>query len=334
MNFFFKSTIFCLIVFSVNQSNAQNESLHFEHIGIEEGLLNENITAILQDSKGFMWFGTFDGLYKYDAYSFTKYQFDPSDSNSLSQNFIYTIFEDKHGTIWVSTFEGLCKFDRSTEKFTRYKPSSNAKFSNPNISAINEDTNGMIWVGSTSGGLCRFDRQTGKFLDEYFDLGFRRLPGNQSQPNGGIKCIYKDRSGVLWVGNTTGLHSLNLTAPKGGQPSAVKFTSHRHDPFNSKSLSSNDVTSIFEDRVGIIWLATRDGLNSFDKKTGSWKRYQNDPGNIHSISSNNLAVWLGNGIKEDQDENLWISTDKGLNKLNRDRTIFTPYSQNANGAYV
>src|SRR6185295_19136388 len=146
-----------------NKSISQNESLRFDHIGIEEGLSNENITAILQDSKGFLWIGTFDGLYKYDAYSFTKYQKDPFDPNSLSQNFIYTIFEDKQGTIWVSTFEGLCKFDRNTEKFTRYKPSPDAKFSNPNISAINEDTDGMMWVGSTSGELARFDRHTGKF---------------------------------------------------------------------------------------------------------------------------------------------------------------------------
>ena len=118
----------CFYLFSINRkSNAQNESLHFEHIGFEEGLSNENVTAILQDSKGYIWFGTMDGLNKYDGYSFTKYRFDPFDSNSLSQNFIYTILEDKYGSIWVSTFEGLCRFDRSTEKFTRYKPSPKCK---------------------------------------------------------------------------------------------------------------------------------------------------------------------------------------------------------------
>src|SRR5689334_14821515 len=128
--------LFLLLLFSFSRnSNAQNESLHFEHIGSEEGLSNETVTTILQDRKGFLWFGTFDGLYKYDGYSFTKYQLDPSDPNSLSQNFIYTIFEDKDGFIWVSSFEGLCKFERSTEKFIRYKPSAGGKFSNPNITA-------------------------------------------------------------------------------------------------------------------------------------------------------------------------------------------------------
>ncbi|HEX5150570.1 MAG TPA: two-component regulator propeller domain-containing protein [Parafilimonas sp.] len=307
---------------SPNQSNAQNENLHFEHIGIEEGLLNENITAIFQDSKGFMWFGTFDGLYKYDAYSFTKYQFDPSDSNSLSQNFIYTIFEDKYGTIWVSTFEGLCKFDRFTEKFTRYKPLPDAKFFNPNISAISEDIYGMLWVGSTSGELCRFDRKTGKFLQDSFDFDYC------------INVIYRDSAGTLWVGSATGLHEIKLTPAKGSQPSDVQIKNHVNDPADPNSLVSDTVASVMEDRTGILWIGTNNGLSSFNKKTGTWKRYQNVRGDIHSISSNNLAVfWFGNGIKEDHDGNLWISTAKGLNRLNRDRTLFTSYFHNPNDNY-
>src|SRR5687767_13188579 len=121
MNFFYKPVIFCLIILvSVNQgSNAQDKTLRFEHLGIEEGLSHDYVPAILQDSKGYIWFGTEkNGLNKYDGYTFTQYRFDPFDSNSVSQNLIYTIFEDKYGAIWFSTYEGLCKFDRATEKFT------------------------------------------------------------------------------------------------------------------------------------------------------------------------------------------------------------------------
>src|SRR5688572_10453403 len=216
MKNFAQSWIFCLLIFfSITQnSSAQNESLRFEPIEIEEGLANVFVTTILQDRIGFLWVGTSDGLYKYDGYSFTKYQYDPFDPNSLSQNLIYTIFEDKAGTIWTSTIEGLCKFDRSTEKFIRYKPSPNAKFSNPNIFSINEDTDGMMWVGSTTGELCRFDRKTGKFLEESFDLA--GVPGDTAASKGIINCIYKDQSGILWVGNSTGLHALKLTGAKTG----------------------------------------------------------------------------------------------------------------------
>jgi ligand-binding sensor domain-containing protein len=321
MNFFCKSGTFCLLIlFGVNQSsNAQNESLRFEHIGIEEGLSNNKVKAILQDRKGYLWFGTMDGLNKYDGYSFTKYQFDPFDSSSLSQNTIYTIWEDKYGSIWVGTYAGLCRFDRSTEKFTRYKPDEKAKFSDPNISAINEDNDGMMWVAGISSGLCRFDRQTGMFLPDSFDLT-------------GVSCIYKDRAGVLWVGSPTGLYRLNLSAKKAGALSKVSFTPYQHDPDNPYSLSNNRVTSVFEDRHGIIWVATDNGLNSLDRETGIFKHYQNDPKNIHSISSNNFAGHFGNTIKEDQQGNLWIATDKGLNKLNPDRTSFTSYFHNPDDA--
>ena len=330
--FYLAFSILLFVSFN-KKSNAQNERLRFEHIGIEEGLSNENVTQIFQDSKGYIWIGTFDGLNKYDGYSFTKYRFDPFDFNSLSQNFIYTIWEDKYGAIWVSSFEGLCKFDRYTEKFTRYKPSGIAKFSDPNIGVINEDSDGMIWVGSHSGGLCRFDRQTGKFLPEYFDLGYRQLPGDKAGLKDDIHCIYKDKAGALWVGNTTGLHKIILTAAKAGKLSGVAITDYRHDPANINTLSSNNVTSIIEDNAGIIWVATQKGLNSFDHKTGIFKRYLHDPNNIHSISSNNMELWFGSHLKEDDEGNLWICTDKGLNKLNKDRTIFTHYLYDSSDAY-
>jgi ligand-binding sensor domain-containing protein len=90
---FITSIVSFLFIVSLNrQSFAQKEDLSFEHIGVEEGLSNEKVTAILQDSKGYIWFGTFDGLNKYDGYTFTKYKFDPLDSNSISQNWIYTHF--------------------------------------------------------------------------------------------------------------------------------------------------------------------------------------------------------------------------------------------------
>ena len=119
MKIIYKTTILCLLlIFKItHKGNSQNESLRFEHLGVKEGLSNETVTTILQSREGFLWFGTFDGLFKYDGYSFTKYQLDPFNPNSLSQNFIYIIFEDRDGTIWTSSFEGLCKFDKPTEKF-------------------------------------------------------------------------------------------------------------------------------------------------------------------------------------------------------------------------
>ncbi|CAN5779547.1 sensor histidine kinase [soil metagenome] len=317
----YKATILFLLLFlSFNRNgNAQNETLRFEHIGIEEGLSNEIVLAMLQDSKGYIWFGTLRGLNKYDGYSFTKYQFDPFDSSSISQGCVYTIFEDKFGSIWVGTTDGLSKFDRTTEEFTRFKPYPNTKFSDPNITAINEDSDGMIWVGSF-GGLCRFDRRRGIFLPDKFDLI-------------GVTCIDKDRAGTLWMGSGKGLYRLNLIEKKNDKVSEVNFTHYQHDPGNPNSLNGNGVRSIFEDRYGIIWIATDNGLNSFDRKTGIFRRYQHDAKNSHSISSNNLPVWVSMSIQEDSEGNLWIGTDNGLNKLNADRSKFTSYFHNPDDAY-
>ncbi|HYK47576.1 MAG TPA: two-component regulator propeller domain-containing protein, partial [Parafilimonas sp.] len=306
--------IIIFLSFFIVHTHAQNKSLRFEHIGIEEGLSHNRVLAIFQDSKGYMWFGTEDGLNKYDGYSFTKYQFDPFDSSSLSSNGIYTIWEDKYGSIWVGTFEGMCRFDRSTEKFTRFKPSPGAKFSDPNITSFNEDSDGMIWAGSF-GGLCRFDRQNGIFLPDDFEIK-------------GVFCIYKDKAGTLWVGNSTGLHRINLTAKKAGTPAAVSFTPY-HDPDNPNGL----IRSIFEDHDGMMWLATSNGLKSFDRKTKTFKRYLHDPKNIHSISTNNFE-WLGTLIQEDKEGNLWIGTGEGLNKLSSDRRVFTVYRHNPKDTFT
>ena len=233
--------LFLTLIFGLKQDCiAQSGDLRFEHIGIEEGLSGENVSAIMQDRKGYIWFGTWDGLNKYDGYTFTKYRFDTFDPNSISQNFIYTIFEDSHGTIWVSTFEGLCKFDRTTEKFTRYKPSPKARFADPNIGVITEDRDGMIWVGSWSTGVCRFNPQTGKFLPDSINLDYPRSADNKTTwPADAVECIYKDRAGGLWVGNTTGLHNIKLSAAKAGQPSGYSIKHYRPGPIHRFPLVSS-----------------------------------------------------------------------------------------------
>ena len=301
--------------------SAAQQNLRFEHLGMEDGLSNDNAVAILQDRKGYIWIGTWDGLNKYDGYTFTKYRFDPTDSNSLSQNLVYTIWEDKQGFIWIGTFEGLCRFDRHTEKFTRYKPDPKAPFYDPNISAIEEDNTGMLWVGSASGGLCRFDRQKGQFLNENF---FPKQGDDKGILHGAVTTI-KNLAGTLWIGTLTGLYERILSPAQSGKPAVDSFRKYQNDPADETSLSNDAVSSVLEDRTGLFWITTSNGLNSFDRKTGIFKRYLHDPGNINSISANELGRGFGNIIDEDEDGNLWIATQNGLNKLNSDRNSFTRF---------
>src|ERR1700712_2847193 len=100
---------------------AQNQQLHFDHLGTAEGLSQLNPMCILQDSRGFIWIGTADGLNRYDGYKFKIFRNDVKDTTSLGNNYVQDIIEDKDGNIWVATIGGgLNKYDRKTNRFHRY----------------------------------------------------------------------------------------------------------------------------------------------------------------------------------------------------------------------
>jgi ligand-binding sensor domain-containing protein len=232
-------------------------SLKFEHLTVKDGLSDNFIFSMLQDRKGFFWFGTLDGLNKYDGYSFTSYKYRPHDSTSISHNIIFKIWEDNQGLIWIGTAEGgICKFDPATEQFTSYHPPQPKNlFVLPlrSVSAINEDREGMLWVGNFGGELRRFNKKTGQFSDPYI-LNYQPAGDETNGRIDAINTIYKDRRGTLWFGNRAGIHKLSLTPTKEGAPSQVRFQQYQHDPKNPNSLSSNTVTSIFEDQQGLLWI--------------------------------------------------------------------------------
>ena len=109
---------------------AQQENLRFQHVGIREGLSHSNVISILRDSRGFMWFGTRDGLNRYDGYTFRIYKNNPLDTASISNNTIISLVEDNKGFIWIATWGGgLNRYNRWTDTFERFihednKPSS------------------------------------------------------------------------------------------------------------------------------------------------------------------------------------------------------------------
>src|SRR5579859_3969314 len=120
LNSAFKRLIFVVLISAPLFSFSQNQSLKFEHFGTREGLSQINVNCIIQDSRGFMWIGTRNGLNRYDGYKFITYRYDSKNPNSVSDNMIIDLAEDGKGNIWIATQNGLNRYDRNTCTFTRY----------------------------------------------------------------------------------------------------------------------------------------------------------------------------------------------------------------------
>lgn len=285
---------------------AQQNKFRFDRISVEHGLSHSMVYTIVQDHKGFLWFGTQRGLNKFDGYSFTVYENNPLDKNTLSDNDISQLYEDKQGMLWLATWGGgLNKFDPYSEKFTYYlhDPNDPNSLSDNHIQTIFEDHSGQLWIGSSEGGLTKFDRQNNRFIHYVND------PKNpESISHNRVWAITETQEGgsyVLWVGTTDGLNRFD--------PNTGKFISYHNESGNSNSLSHSNIRTLYVDRKGIIWAGTQSGLNAFDPKTGTSKRYLNDPSNPFSLSHNII-----NCIYEDITGNVWVGTNGGgLNLLDR-----------------
>ena len=198
--------------------------LRFARISVEHGLSHSTVNCILQDSKGFMWFGTDDGLNKYDGYSFTVYRHNQDDPRSLSRNQVWSLFEDASGVLWVGTYGGgLNRFDRDTGQFARYDAEDfqnitdePEEFRNV-VWAIDEHPAGVLWIATYGGGLVRFDLEMERFTSYAPDPADPEFWGHEW-----IAAMFIDQSGLLWIGTGAGLDRFD--------PTTEQFTTYRHDP--------------------------------------------------------------------------------------------------------
>src|SRR6185295_7919324 len=154
IRFFLCLTLVLLVAHSF-PAFTQRQNLKFQHLNPALGLSESNVTCILQDSRGFMWFGTQDGLNKYDGYNFTVYRNDLRNSSSISSSIITEIMEDAEGNLWIATGGGLNKFQRETEKFVRYVHDKNNDhtISGDNVTSLLQDRQGSIWIGTDGQGI-------------------------------------------------------------------------------------------------------------------------------------------------------------------------------------
>ncbi len=276
-----------------------------------------------------MWFGTEDGLNKYNGYDFTTYQLDPNNPFSISSNIIRDVHEDRSGILWIATNGGgLNRFDRSTEQFVRYQndPNDPNSISSDYVWSIYEDDSGTLWIGTDGGGLNKLVRNNDDEIPPKF-IHYKHEPNNpHSISHDRILKITGDRSGKLWIGTRNG--GLNRFDPTSGH--VARFI---HDPNNPNSLSHNTVRAILQDASDVLWIGTDGGgLNKLDfKADGSpiFTHYRHVPDGLNSLSDD--RVWA---VHEIEPGIFLIATNGGgLNYLDSSTEDFIRYQHDPNDPY-
>ncbi len=276
------------------QTGLLRESPRFERLSSEDGLSNDVVQCMLQDSQGMMWFGTDDGLNRFDGYRFTVYWSDPGNPSSISTNRILALFEDSRGVLWVGGDKGgLNRYDRATDSFTHFlnNPADPHELVDGRISAIGEDGEGRIWVGFASRGLSRFDpSRPNRVVHFKHD---RHDP--HSFNSNGILAMHRDRHGVLWFGAGHGLARYD----------ADRDQFIRHIPFPDGQSYDNRIPAIHEDRSGALWVAPGAKLARFDRETGEFEVWTPKTGDFHSHG------WI-RALAEDEQGALWVCSNGGV----------------------
>ncbi|HVU99559.1 MAG TPA: two-component regulator propeller domain-containing protein [Puia sp.] len=269
----------------------QIDGLTLKHIGTDAGLSQTNVTCILQDKIGFMWFGTRDGLNRYDGYNFTVYRNREEEKHSLTNNFVTTLIEDRNGDIWVGTWGGgVNRFDRRTKTFNLV----DSAFANAFVNHILQDSEGNIWICTDGEGLYKIDPITGKHKCFYADA---KNPAGLGDLD--IYTIFEDSRHEYWVGTANGgLYSFDGKTDK--------FTNYAHNNADPSSLCSNAVKAIYEDAGHRLWIATLGGgLDLMTDRKGAFKHF------FSGKPSGKLKENMIQALAGDADGNLWVGTDNG-----------------------
>jgi signal transduction histidine kinase/ligand-binding sensor domain-containing protein len=319
--FLFHILVFGLLFLNPNKRlQSQEVRYRFDHLPLESGLSQSTVNCILQDSRGFLWIGTQDGLNRYDGYGFTTFRNHPADTNSLSHNWIQTMVEGEPGLLWIGTWgEGLNKFDTVTNQVTRYCHEPGQKGLSHNIIlAVFWDSTNTLWIGTNGGGLNRLDPETHQFSH------YKNKPEDPSSLScDRVTSIYEDGNNTLWIGTWKGLNKLDRKTGR--------FTRYFHHPQQPNSLSGNEITVITGDKHGTLWIGTfNSGLNRYFPRENRFKCYTHSPDQPNGICSNTIGAVL-----EDKEGFLWIGTGHteahgdGVTRLKIDEQTGEPESESA-----
>ena len=327
-------------------------TISFRHVTLDDGLSQSSITCIVQDGDGFMWFGTQDGLNRYDGYEITIFRHDRDDPSSLSSNAVVRCKRDQRDQIWFLTADGtIHRRDAETGRFIRYTPDLDDPFQEAGrgFTSVLADSRGRVWIGTYGSGLLRYDPDDDAFTT------FRHDP--QDPTSLSHRCVWtlhEGRGGSVWVGTEGGLSRYDedrdafVRYPyRDFPPGGYQYDPPVHDydpafqPENEHAMGSPGATAIADGPDGDLWIGTRyGGLNRLDLATGRFAAYPYDPArepaDPHTFSGNSVRSML-----VDQAGALWVASAHwhlndtrtyerlGLERLDPDAEIVTRFAADA-----
>lgn len=336
--------IYILLAFSLIFSTITGSTgVHFSQITPQDGLSQNHINSIIQDTKGFLWIGTFNGLNRYDGSNIKKFYNDINNQKTLSHQSVNIIYEDNEKNIWVGTENGLNLFEKESNSFTRFFTADSSSNLLDDIRTIYQDKNGVYWIGFYRKGLKKFDLGTKKFTD--YNL---KINGNTNNILD-INTFYVDNNDDFWIGTErNGLLKVNIESGTirqystninsdvflgdsciavikeddienlwigtwGGGLYVLDKNTEQIDLFSSETdikLTNNNVTSISIDKSH-VWIGTfGGGINLFDREEKNITYFTHDSADPNTLSNN--TIW---SIYKDRAGILWIGTYGGsLNK--------------------
>lgn len=308
--------VFISIFFYSNLFFAADTKIRFEHLTIEDGLSQNTVFSILQDSYGLLWIGTEVGLNVYDGQNLRYFTRDADDPSTLSDNIVTAVCEDSAGRIWVGTENGLNRYNRKRNQFERIFDLEQDFDQSISITCMLFDDEGNLWIGTYGQGLFRYDPK-----QSIIDRHYIHVPQDPTTlGHNDVQCLALDRDGVIWVGTA------------GGGVNRFFYQTGTFEPLVSNNLmginlQTVQVRSVLHSKVQSdeLWIGTWDhGLICYNLVSQKAQRYMpsSEPGTIshHEIKA----------LFEDSENNLWVGTSAGgLNCFDREQQTFTPYRHSA-----
>lgn len=290
---------FITVSFFIIFSTGAYANLATERISIPEGLPDSVVFSLAQDNRGYLWFGTTNGLSRYNGYEMKNFNNDPLSSNFLSNNSISHLQIDHQKRLWISTWGGgvnVMSLDGQIQLLLQQKESEANNISSNFVQVTLEDSQGFIWIGTATAGLDKYDPTTGKVINyRTQDLYASSLSDNR------IWSLVEDMKGNIWIGTSNGLNRFD--------PIEETFTNYYYNSKNPHSLNNNQVRSLHLLDQDRMLIGTQEGASVLNLKTEKFTRVGSVQKEVDEISR---QLTINRFIKDPFLKTIWVLTDRGL----------------------